>query len=157
MAKGSLITDSLKKLVGTSGESTTFKVEEGTIKRYAEAIGDPNPLYNDTEYAHKSKYGRLMCPPGFVGYPWDGKLPVHKVDDALWEAGAPSGLLNGGIEFEFFGPIGAGDTLVATNKIIDITERKTKSGKMMFTVVETAYINQNDEVVLKRQQTVIHH
>ena len=157
MAEGSLITDRLRNIVGVPGEPTIFKVEEGAIKRYAEAIGDPNPLYNDIEYARESKYGRLICPGGFPGYPIKGRLPVHKVNETLWEAGAPLGLLDGGIEFEFLGPIGAGDVLVATAKIIDQTERETKSGKMMFSVAETTYINQNDDVVLKRRQTHINH
>ena len=69
MAKVSIITDELKKLIGVPWEPQIFKVEEGAIKRYAEAIDDPNPLYNDVEYARKSKYGRLICPPGFTGWP----------------------------------------------------------------------------------------
>ena len=69
MPEGSLITDELKKLIGVPWEPQIFKVEEGAIKRYAEAIDDPNPLYNDAEYARKSAYGRLICPPGFTGWP----------------------------------------------------------------------------------------
>lgn len=34
-----------------------------TIRRIAQAQGDYNPLYLDTEYARKSPYGTLVCPP----------------------------------------------------------------------------------------------
>ena len=71
MAEGSLITEELKKLIGVPWEPQTFKVEGGAIQRYAEAIDDQNPLYNDVEYAKRSKYGRLICPPGFTG--WSAK------------------------------------------------------------------------------------
>ena len=63
MAEASMMTDELKKLIGVPGEAITYKVEEGAIQRYAQAIGDPNPLYNDVEYAARSKHGRVMCPP----------------------------------------------------------------------------------------------
>jgi acyl dehydratase len=155
MAEGSIITDALKKLIGVSGEPITFKVEEGAIQRYAQAIGDPNPLFNDIENASKNKYGRLICPPGFTGWPIKGGISVFKLVDSLIKAGAPTRLLDGGVEFEFFEPIGAGDMLTATTKIANITERETKMGKTMFTTVETAFVNQKKKVALKSRSTLI--
>lgn len=155
MAEGSLITEELRKLIGVPSEPTIFKVEEGAIQRYAQAIGDPNPLYNDIDYARKSKYGRLMCPPGFAGWPVKGGISVFKLVDTLVKAGAPSRLLDGGVEFEFLEPVGAGDTLVATTKIIDISEKETKMGKTMFTTLETTFLNQNGNVALKSRSTLI--
>jgi len=156
MTEGSLITDELKKLIGVPRETTTFKIEEGAIKRYAEAIDDQNPLFNDIEQAPKSKYGRLICPPGFTGWPLKGKMLGFRLTDTLLEAGAPPRVLDGGIEFEFFMPIGAGDTLAATGKILSITERETKSGsKMMFTTDETTFLTENGDVALKSRQTLI--
>jgi acyl dehydratase len=69
MANGSLITDELRKLIGVILDTIIFKVEEGAIQRYAQAIGDPNPLYSDPDFASKNKYGRLLAPPGFTGWP----------------------------------------------------------------------------------------
>ncbi|MBM3118030.1 MAG: MaoC family dehydratase [Chloroflexi bacterium] len=155
MAEGSIITDELKKLIGVSGEPITFKVEEGAIQRYAQAIGDPNPLFNDIENASKNKYGRLICPPGFTGWPIKGGISVFKLVDSLIKAGAPTRLLDGGVEFEFLEPIGAGDVLTATTKIASITERETKMGKTMFTTVETTFVNQKKKVALKSRSTLI--
>ena len=161
MAEDSIITDELRKLVGVPGEPIIYKVEEGAIKRYAEAIGDPNPLYSDEEYAAKSKYGSLISPPGFTGWPtktnMEGKLPLLKVVDSLYEAGAPPRILDGGGEMEFFLPIRAGDTLVATIKISDMTEKETKSGKMIFTVIETTFLNQHNNVVAIYRNTNINY
>ncbi|MBM3141957.1 MAG: MaoC family dehydratase [Chloroflexi bacterium] len=155
MAEGSIITDELKKLIGVSGEPITFKVEEGAIQRYAQAIGDPNPLFNDIENASKNKYGRLICPPGFIGWPIKGGISVFKLVDSLIKAGAPTRLLDGGVEFEFVEPIGAGDVLTATAKIASITERETRMGKTMFTTVETTFVNQKGKVALKGRSTFI--
>jgi len=151
MAEGSIITEELRKLIGvTAGEPVTFKVEEGAIQRYAQAIGDPNPLYNDVEYAAKSRHGRLMCPPGFTGWPVKaGGVPMFELVEALVKAGAPPRLLDGGIEYEFLVPMGAGDVLTATTKVADIVEKEGKSGKFMLATIETTFVNQNGDVAVR--------
>lgn len=156
MARESLITDELQKMIGMRSEPAIFKVEEGAIQRYADAIGDTNPLYNDPEYAKKSKYGRLICPPGFTGWPVAKRGRItESISAMLVKAGAPSRLLDGGVEFEFFEPIGAGDMLVATTTIAQITEKQTRLGNTLFTTMETTYLNQNGSLVLKARQTLI--
>jgi len=155
MAEGSLITEALKKLIGVPSEPIVFKVEEGAIQRYAQAIGDPNPLYDDPDFAKTSKYGRLMAPPGFTGWPVKGELPIFELFDSLTKAGAPPRLLDGGVELEFFEPIGAGDVLTATIKVANMAERETRLGKTMFTVVEATFVNQDKKVALKSRSTLI--
>lgn len=152
MLEGSLLTDELKKLIGISTEPTVWKVEQGAIFRYVEAIGDTNPLFNDAEYAQNSRYGHITCPPGFTGWALKGKLRITEIFDKLQKAGAPPRILDGGIEYEFFSPIGEGDVLVSTSKIADIVD---KGGKMLITTVETAYFNQNGDLVLLSKQPII--
>ena len=155
MAEGSLITGELRKLIGVSSETIVFKVEEGAIQRYAQAIGDPNPLYNDPDFASKTKHGRLLAPPGFTGWPVKAGRPVKKMFELLAKAGAPPRVLDGGVEFEFIEPIGAGDTLAATPRIASITERETRLGKAMFTTIETAFVNQKGNMAVKSRSTLI--
>ena len=152
MAEGSLITNEMKKLIGTFTEFAILKVSEDGIQRFAQAIGDPNPLFNDVEYARKSKYGRLICPPCFHGWPVEGSgwpLTYAAFVEALNKAGAPPRILDGGNEYEFFEPVGAGDILASTAKIVDITEKEGKSGRMVITTIEVTLINQNGDVVTK--------
>jgi acyl dehydratase len=155
MADGSLITDELRKLIGITLDSIVFKVEEGAIQRYAQAIGDTNPLFSDPDYAGKTIYKRLLAPPGFTGWPVKAGRLSERLLGSLAKAGAPSRLLDGGIEFEFFEPIGAGDVLTATTKIINMTERETKLGKTMFTMLETAFANDKGKMALKSRSTFI--
>jgi len=155
MANGSLITDELRKLIGMTLDTIVFKVEEGAIQRYAEAIGDPNPLYNDPDFASKTRYGRLLAPPGFTGWPVKAGRLSERLLESLAKAGAPSRLLDGGIEFEFIEPVGAGDVLTATTKIVNMTERETKLGKTMFTTLETTFVNKKGNVALKSRSTFI--
>jgi acyl dehydratase len=155
MAESSLITDELRKLIGVTLDTIVFKVEEGAIQRYAQAIGDPNPLFNDPDFASKTKYGRLLAPPGFTGWPVKAGLDMFKLVESLVKAGAPSRLLDGGVEFEFFEPVGAGDVLTATTKIANMTERETSLGKTMFTTLETTFVNQKGNMALKSWSTLI--
>jgi len=155
MANGSLITNELRQLIGKTLDTIIFKVEEGAIQRYAQAIGDPNPLFNDPDYASRTKYGRLLAPPGFTGWPAKEERLSARLLGSLAKAGAPSRLLDGGIEFEFIEPIGAGDVLIATTKIADMTERETKLGKTMFTTVKTTFVNKKGNVALNSRSTFI--
>jgi len=41
-------------------------VDISSIRRYAQAISDLNPLYLDEEYAKKSEYGGIIAPPTFI-------------------------------------------------------------------------------------------
>lgn len=155
MAEGSLLNDELKKLIGMSSEPNILKVEEGAIQRYALAIGDPNPLFNNVSYAKKSKYGRLICPPGFHGWPVKTGEDALSMAGNLIKAGAPLRVLDAGIEYEFFEPVGAGDVLTSTAKIISIVEREGKTGKMLITTVESTLTNQDGNVAVKARSSVI--
>ena len=155
MAEASMITDKLKALLNVPSEPTIYRVEEGAILRYVEAIDDPNPLYSDIEYATHSRYSRQICPPGFTGWPLKSGRVIEGVFDSMWQAGAPPRLLAGGVEFEFFVPVGAGDILVSTHKITSMTEKESKSGKMLIAILETTFLNQNGDIAVKVWRTFI--
>ncbi len=155
MTNGSLITDEMRKLIGVTLDTIIFKVEEGAIQRYAQAIDDPNPLYNAPDFAKKTKYGRLVAPPGFTGWPTKVGRPTEKLFASLVKAGAPPRILDGGVEFEFIEPVGAGDVLTATTKIAKVAERETRLGKTMFTTAEVTYVNQKGKVAVKSWATII--
>ena len=148
-------------LIGIIGDTAIMEVEKGAIKRYADAVGDSNPIYWDEEYARNSRYGSIIAPPGFFGWPtkWPREGPIFseaaaEVKVALTRAGYGRSL-DGGIEYEFFCPIRAGDVLTALPRITDIYEREGKTGKMVFRILETTYTNQNGDLVAKVRQTSI--
>jgi acyl dehydratase len=152
-----VVTDTLKAMIGRAEDPVVSRVEEGAIQRYARAVDDPNPLYNDVEYAANSEWGRLMAPPGFAGWPIKAKgFDMFKLFAKLQGAGAPLGLLDGGVEFEFFGEVGAGDLLISVTKIANIEGRETKMGPTMVTTVETTSLNARGTVVMIMRNTLLH-
>jgi len=157
-----MLPEKLEKLIGQIGETGMFEVEKGAIKRYADSVGDRNPLYWDDEYARNSRYGAMIAPPGFFGWPtqWKTTMPFfsefrEKLINTSIEEGFDK-LLDGGSEYDFMQPIRAGDILASMPKIIAIIEREGKSGVMLFSTLETTFINQHGVKVAKYRQTIIH-
>jgi len=150
-----VLTEALKQMIGREEPLLIYKVEEGDIQRYAQAVADSNPMYSDVEYAARSSFGRLKAPPGFVGWPVTSGFDMFQFVEKLIAAGAPRGNLDGGMEYEFLAPIGAGDTLAARIKIASIVGKETKLGPTMSTTVEITYTNQRGVVVLIARHTFL--
>ncbi|MFQ5925525.1 MAG: MaoC family dehydratase N-terminal domain-containing protein [Dehalococcoidia bacterium] len=149
MQQGSLITDEMKEQLGVEGTVTILEVEKGHVRMMAEALDDPNPLWQDEEYAKKTKYGGIIAPPAFLcsaragtGRGVQMKTPFLRV-------------LAGGDELEYYLPVRPGDVITSVSKIAAYNEREGKRGKMLFTIIETTYKNQRGEVVASGRSTHI--
>ena len=158
-----MLPEEVTKLIGKTGEVSILEVEKGAIARFADAVGDPNPLYWDEEYARKSRYGSIIAVPGFFG--WATKAATREAASSetrenLRAALAKAGYTNpanidAGVEYEFFSPVRAGDTLASLSTIKDIIEREGRTGKMAFIITEVTYTNQRGELVAKSRRTLI--
>lgn len=156
-----MISEEVKQFIGKADPPIVRHVERGAIKRYAEAVGNDNPLYQDDEYARRSLYGSIIAPPGFFG--WPTKTPcsctgladiVGELQAALARGGFPR-ILDGGISYDFFLPVRAGDILIASPKVTGLSEKEGKGGTMIICNFETTYTNQNGNLVAKANQTFI--
>jgi acyl dehydratase len=151
-----MVPDSLKQYIGKVDPPHLREVEKGAIRRYADAVGDDNPLYNDEEYARKSRYGCIIAPPGFFGW---AKKTISSSEGlvgligAMIEAGY-AGILDGGMAYDFYLPVRVGDTLVVSPKVADVALKEGKT-KMMILRFEASYTNQNGDLVAKSYQTLI--
>ena len=137
-----------QKATGIESEPTVLEVEKGAIKRFAEAVGDPNPLWSDEAEARKSHYGGVTASPTFlrsarVGRP---ELPFDVPFERLLDAGS---------DWEYFEPVRVGDRITAVARITDVSERAGRLGTMLFTVVEMTYTNQFNAVVATQRNTSI--
>ena len=156
-----MIPEEVKQYIGKAGTPIIREVERGAIRRYADAIGNQNPLYYDEECARESIYGGIIAPQGFFGWPKKTStssvgLPQVIVDlQTTLANNGFSRILDGGISYEFFLPVYAGNLLTCWPKISNITEKEGKSGTMMFCYFETTYLNQNGDTVARSYQTFI--
>lgn len=130
----SVITPEMKAAIGVDSEPITYDVEKGAIVKFAQAIGDDNPLFNDEQAARKSRHGGMIAPPTFMRSLISKSPPSFK---------SPySAALDGGSEWEYFEPVRPGDRITVTTKIADLFERPGRLGNMLFTIRETRYVNQ---------------
>ncbi len=163
-----MLPEEVTRFIGKKGSTSIFQIEKEAIRRFADSMDDPNPLYWDEEYARKSKHGSIIAPPGFLSAPWfSGRVQAwgKKGETTPNEsAGAMQAIrnagygrvLDGGIEYEFHRHVKAGDTIRASSVVADITAREGRTGKMAFMITETTYTNQDGEVVATQRGTSIY-
>ena len=139
--QASFLTEEMRQqAIGLEGSPVTTEVEKGAIIKFAQAIGDDNPVFNDDEAARNSRYGGLIAPPTFLRsmassrpeLPFD--FPFNR-------------RLDGGSEWEYFEPVRPGDRITSVARIEDISERTGRLGLMIIMSTVTTYRNQFDQVV----------
>ena len=148
MTQESVITQEMRDVIGVESEAITYDVERGAIRKFAEAIGDDNPLYVDEEAARKSRYGGLIAPPTFMRSMSAGR-PRATVQSPYPAA------LDGGSEWEYFEPVRPGDRISVTVKVSEMFEREGRLGNMLFIIRETSYVNQFGKTVAIQRGTGI--
>ena len=143
------LTDEMRqRAIGTEGKPGMLEVEKGAIKRFAEAVGDTSPLWNDEAAARKSAFGGLTAPPTF--------LRSVRVERPELPFSIPfERLLDGGSEWEYFEPVRVGDRITATARTLNVSERSGRLGTMLFIITEITYKNQLDELVATQHTTSI--
>lgn len=150
MAENAAVTDEMKKWIGRESDPTVIPVERFMVKKFALATDDNNPLWQDEEYAKKSKFGTLQVPPNLICASMisgGANRPMPPIKQ--------QGRLDGGAVWEFYKPITMGDTITNVAKLVDIKSREGKMGTMLFFVWEISHTNQNGELVAKTTSTGI--
>ena len=142
------VTDEVRKQIGMQSEARVVEVERGAIRRFAEAIGDPDPLFHDEAAARKTRFGGMIAPPTFCRS-LGAAIPEIKIGMGEFRG------LDGGSEWEYFVPIRPGDQITVVSKVADIRESEGRLGPMVFIVAETRYTNQFDELCVIQRTTTI--
>jgi acyl dehydratase len=157
--------DALKHLIGKKSNPRVYEVTRLDIRKIADAAGDRNPLYWDDDYAAGSRYGSIVAPPDFFGWPvkWEPNqtfVNSSELGEYMFKELTKAGYnraINAGMESEFFKPIFPGGVLVLTSEIISLEEKEGKTGgKMLLSSMETTVVNQNGDIVARQRQNGIH-
>ena len=143
-----LTEDMCQQAIGVEGPSSTTEVERGAIIKFAQAIEDNNPLWNDEAEARHTRRGGLVAPPTFLRSVRTvrAELPFEMPFDRV---------LDGGSEWEYFQAVIPGDRITTIDCIEDLRERTGKLGLMVITMSKTTYRNQFDTLVAIQTSTVI--
>jgi len=115
------------------------KATKVAIRRFADAIGDPNPLWRDFEYAKKTKYNSIVAPPSWifsalsgVQFGWRGLAGFHIATEVKFITPI---FLNDSLQFEatYLGFEGPRKSRFAEKVVIDSFEER--------------YFNENKELI----------
>ena len=170
----SVITPEVTSLIGTRSTVVAWdRVERSEIRRFAQAIMDPDPIYYDDAAAKARGLPGVVAPPLFPLYAFrfppvneDALAGAADADDFhggafLPRLGLPDipvpqkGLLNGGNDIEFFRYARIGDRLTAQCELVDIYEKTGRSGLMVFVEMAMTFTNQDGDVLLHNKQIEI--
>ncbi len=123
------------------------------IRRWAQGMQNPNPLYFDDEYAAESVLGEIVAPQSFTVNTTVG----HGATPAIQGTIPGTHMLFGGDEWWSYGPrVRPGDLIRSERMFFDYVVKETKfAGPTMFSRGDTTYINQKGEVIGKQRSTSI--
>jgi len=137
-----------------------YDVTTRDIKRFAQAIGEANPVHFDEEYAKSTKYGAIVAPPLFCQMFTYEDVPQDRLpsDGSPVEIDVPvpaKRTFGGGSSYEIFQWVKAGDKIIAKSTLKDVFIKNGRSGRLYFIVVCTEFSNQKNELVAKETATYI--
>lgn len=138
-----------KSLLGRQTPPAHIQIERGAIRRFAEAIGDQNPLYHDEAAAQAAGFPSLVAPPTFpITIDASGELR-----DAL---GVPEQrLLLSEQSVENQRPIVAGDRLTVWARVASVEEREAPGGALGVVTLESEGHDDSGATVFRSRQTLI--
>lgn len=125
-----------RSLIGLESEPVVHEVERGAIRKFAEAVGDPNPVYQRGDIA----------PPTF---PTTFQVSLPGLNFDLKRA------LHGGEEYTYLRPIRAGDRITVVRRVKDIYQREGSLGVMTFYILESEGTDSDGNLVYTGRSTII--
>ncbi len=138
-----------RSLIGRESEPVVHEVEKGAIRRFAEALGDPNPIYQDEAAARAAGHPGLVAPPAFPVALTANERFRHSLD-----LGTRS-VLHREQAFEYARPIVAGDRITVRSRVADVQELAGASGPMDVLVVEDEGRDGDGKLVFKTRAMLI--
>ncbi|WP_047866198.1 MaoC family dehydratase N-terminal domain-containing protein [Rubrobacter aplysinae] len=136
-----------EEYVGRCSEPVENPVERVAVRRFAEAIGDPNPVYTDPEAARRSVHGGLIAPPTFPRTFEYGSVPGAELP--------LEGLIHGGHNTVYERPLYVGESVVCRVELKRSFDREGRSGRLGFLVFERTGETPEGERIFTSDDTVV--
>jgi acyl dehydratase len=135
------------EFVGRRSEPVKNLVERGAVRRFAEAIADPSPLYTDEAVAKRSRYGRLLAPPTFPRTFDYGEIEGLVVPEA--------GLIHGEFRIAYERPLFVGEELLCRMELKESYDKPGRRGILGFLVFERTGEGPDGERIFTTNDTVV--
>lgn len=128
-------------------------VHVNDIRRWMQAMQNPNPLYYDVDVATQSRFGEIVAPQSFAVATDVG----HGATPSIQGTVPGTHMIFGGDEWWMFGPrIRTGERVSQERMLFDYKVTETKfAGPTMFSRGDTTYINDRGGLIAKQRSTSI--
>ena len=136
-----------ERFVGLRSEPVKNTVERGAVRRFAEAIADPSPLYLDDEAAARSRYGRIIAPPTFPRTFDYGNIEGLELPSA--------GLIHGEFNISYERPLLVAEELLCRMELKDSYDKQSRRGLLGFLVFERTGEDPQGERVFTANDIVV--
>lgn len=138
-----------RNAVGRTTPPTLNDVEKGAIRRFAESLGDYNPIYFDAEYARASGFLNVVAPPTFP-------LSFSTGADLREMLGVPMrSLLLADLTFDYERPIVAGDRVLVSSRVAEVAERPGPTGKVEVAVLEDEGRDEEGRTIFRARRVYV--
>jgi hypothetical protein len=134
-----IISDELESLLNIDFGPEVYEIEKGMLRRFAEAIEDPNPRWRQVA---PPTFPAALVPTGLMHRLFNARCPLTR-------------LLNGASELEYLQPIKAGDVISVTGRLTRLRQMEGKEGPTLFMFTEVTYTNQGGEVAVRGKNTYV--
>jgi acyl dehydratase len=147
----------LEAMVGTARQTVEkLRVERGKIAEFARALRDDDPLYYDADAARERGFEGVPAPLTFSRV---SAFPHNRppgVEGTGFDLGLEPVIIHGEQAYEYERPLVAGDVLDGETTLADVYQREgRRGGTMTFVEYETAYYDQDGDLVLTDRSTAI--
>ncbi len=135
------------QFIGSASEKVKNTIERGAVIKFADAIGDLNPLFINEEVGANSNYKRNLAPPTFpitLNYGIIEGLELPK-----------KGLIHGEQSFRYNKPLFVGDIVFCSARLSNYKERLGNGGSMGMLTIEKMGETAEGERIFTMKQTVI--
>lgn len=133
--------------IGKESDKVRNTVERGAVKKFAEAIGDPHPLYINKEAGEKSRYKQNIAPPTFPRVFDYGTIEGLKLPS--------KGLIHGEQSYHYERPLFVGEEIECYSKVTNYYEKKGSNGSMAFLVINRYGNDLSGNLIFKVEQVII--
>ncbi len=133
---------------GAWSRAAQNEIARGAVRRFGEALGETNPIYFDADAAKAQGYRDMVAP---LAFPFSLRSTL-----ALQEV-APSHrtVLSSDQQIESFETICAGDKILVSSRIAELTQRPGNTGPLEFVVIEDEGRSPEGKLIYRTRRTLI--
>jgi acyl dehydratase len=147
----------LEAMVGESRETVEgLRVAPGKVAEFARAVRDDNPAHYDPDAARERGFDAVPAPLTFTRVSAFPHNRPEGVEGTGFDLGLEPVIIHGEQAYEFERPLVAGDVLDGETTLAEVYQREgRRGGTMTFVEYETAYYDQDGDLVVTDRSTAI--